>query len=247
MFRDPLAIEKCRLESILWARRIAGGGPGHIFYESDNEGFIVRCITDLHERRDRARASGLCSCGAERAPGYRLCPVCHGRDRDRQRRQVATSIAVGQCVRNGCVPRPNPAGGSGGTLTSTPSSSGAAAVRGLGRITADFSEPMPRPDLALAREGVRRRRRSTATTPRALSASTMRRAHSCGSFRVELSCILEALPSGLSAAGVGARGLHDEAERTSRRQLDSASTRTPRRVHGLFRADYTQRTHAWNL
>ena len=40
----------------------------------DNEGFIVRCITDLHERRDRARASGLCSCGAERAPGYRLCP-----------------------------------------------------------------------------------------------------------------------------------------------------------------------------
>ena len=76
MFRDPLAIEKCRLESILWARRIAGGGPG----------------------------------------------------------------------------------------TSTPSSSGAAAVRGLGRITADFSEPMPRPDLALAREGVRRRGRSTATT-----------------------------------------------------------------------------------
>ena len=67
MFRDPLAIEKCRLESILWARRIAGGGPDHIFYESDNEGFIVRCITDLHERRDRARASGLCSCGAERA------------------------------------------------------------------------------------------------------------------------------------------------------------------------------------
>ena len=57
MFRDPLAIEKCRLESILWARRIAGGGPGHIFYESDNEGFIVRCITDLHERRDRARAA----------------------------------------------------------------------------------------------------------------------------------------------------------------------------------------------
>ena len=90
MFRDSLAIEKCRLESILWARRIAGGGPDYIFYESDNEGFIVRCITDLHERRDRARASGLCSCGAERAPGYRLCPVCHGRERDRQRRQVAT-------------------------------------------------------------------------------------------------------------------------------------------------------------
>ena len=95
MFRDPLAIEKCRLESILWARRIRRGRAGHIFYESDNEGFIVRCITDLHERRDRARASGLCSCGAERAPGYRLCPVCHGRDRDRQRRQVATSIAGG--------------------------------------------------------------------------------------------------------------------------------------------------------
>ena len=94
MFRDSLAIEKCRLESILWARRIAGGGPDHIFYESDNEGFIVRCITDLHERRDRARASGLCSCGAERALGYRLCPVCHGRERDRQRRQVATSIAL---------------------------------------------------------------------------------------------------------------------------------------------------------
>ena len=108
MFRDPLAIEKCRLESILWARRIAGGGPGHIFYESDNEGFIVRCITDLHERRDRARASGLCGCGAERALGYRLCPVCHGRDRDRQRRQVATSIAVGQCVRNGCVTAAEP-------------------------------------------------------------------------------------------------------------------------------------------
>ena len=86
----------------------AGGGPDHIFYESDNEGFIVRCITDLHERRDRARASGLCSCGAERALGYRLCPVCHGRERDRQRRQVATSIAVGQCVRNGCVTAAEP-------------------------------------------------------------------------------------------------------------------------------------------
>ena len=166
MFRDPLAIEKCRLESILWPRRFAGGGPGHIFYESDNEGFIVRCITDLHERRDRARAAGLCSCGAERAPGYRLCPVCHGRARDRQRRQVATSIAVGQCVRNGCVTAAEP----GRRKCRRHLDEHAEQQRrrrgaGVGRITADFSEPMPRLDLALAREGVRRRRRSPATTP----------------------------------------------------------------------------------
>ena len=139
MFRDSLAIEKCRLESILWARRIAGGGPDHIFYESDNEGFIVRCITDLHERRDRARASGLCSCGAERAPGYRLCPVCHGRERDRQRRQVATSIAVGQCVRNGCVTAAEPGRRKCRRHLDehAEQQQRAAAVRGLGRITAD--------------------------------------------------------------------------------------------------------------
>ena len=75
----------------------------------------------------------------------------------------------------------------------------------------------------------------------------MRRAHSWGLFGVELSCILEALPSGLSAAGVGARGL-------MRRQsvLVVVNLPVPRReplgaFTGLFRADYTQRTHAWNL
>ena len=165
MFRDSLAIEKCRLESILWARRIAGGGPDHIFYESDNEGFIVRCITDLHERRDRARASGLCSCGAERALGYRLCPVCHGRERDRQRRQVATSIAVGQCVRNGCVTAAEP----GRRKCRRHLDEHAEQQRrrrgaGVGSDTGGFRESMRRPDLALAREGVRRRRRSTVTT-----------------------------------------------------------------------------------
>ena len=109
MFRDPLAIEKCRLESILWARRIAGGGPDHIFYESDNEGFIVRCITDLHERRDRDRA----------------CRRHLDEHAEQQRRRRGA---------------------------------------GVGSDTGGFRESMPRPDLALAREGVRRRRRSTATT-----------------------------------------------------------------------------------
>ena len=69
--------------------------------------------------------------------------------------------------------------------------------------------------------------------PRALSTTTMRRAHSWGSFRVELSCVLEALPSGLSAAGVGARGLM----RRQRADYQSVSQRVafvhlrpPRRV-----------------
>ena len=143
----PSQSKKCRLESILWARR------------------IVRCITDLHERRDRARASGLCSCGAERAPGYRLCPVCHGRERDRQRRQVATSIAVGQCVRNGCVTAAEP----GRRKCRRHLDEHAEQQRrhrgaGVGSDNCGCRESMPRPDLALARKGVRRRRRSTATT-----------------------------------------------------------------------------------
>ena len=63
--------------------------------------------------------------------------------------------------------------------------------------------------------------------PRALSTTTMRRAHSWGSFRVELSCVLEALPSGLSAAGVGARGLMRRQSVSCRRQLDSAIDENP--------------------
>ena len=44
MFRDSLAIEKvpARIHPLGASHRW-----GHIFYESDNEGFIVRCITDL--------------------------------------------------------------------------------------------------------------------------------------------------------------------------------------------------------
>ena len=60
---------------------------------------------------------------------------------------------------------------------------------------------------------------------------TMRRPHP---FRVELSCILEALPSGLSAAGVGARGL-------MRRQiaLSSSTSTVPRREPlGAFTAQF---------
>ena len=216
---------------LIWARRIAGGGPDHIFYESDGQRgrFIVRCITDPSSTpRDRARTRPGCgSCGAERALGYppwRRHPRCASVDR--QRRQVATSLRWGSAsamVRD--RGRTRPAEVSAAPLTSTASSSDAEARAGVGRIPADSAESMTRPDLALAREEF-----AAGAVRRPQPASLERLDDATGALvgvvRGRIIGVLEALPSDCRRPGLGLAA-HEEAERTCRRQLAKCLDENP--------------------
>ena len=222
MFRDSLAIEKCRLESILWASLGAG-----------------RAISSM-----RAIAPARPGCVAA-GPSGRLGIVCVRSATNRQRRQVATSIAVGQCVRNGCVTAAEP----GRRKCRRHLDEHAEQQRrrrgaGVGSDNCGFRESMPRPDLALARKGSSTPGAVRRPQPASLEHHDDATGALVGVVQGRIIVRSRSSPFGIvGGRGWGARP-HEEAERPCRRQLDSASTRTPRRVHGLFRADYTQRTHA---
>ena len=107
---SSIEIERCRLKSIQWARRIAGRGASfNCLHDFGGDGWSMGRFgaNPYTAIRKANRTAGRCSCGGEldaRRDGraYAFCPVC----RDRQRRQSvkrhASAVSTGSCSWPGC-------------------------------------------------------------------------------------------------------------------------------------------------
>ena len=116
---SSIEIERCRLKSIQWARRIAGRGASfNCLHDFGGDGWSMGRFgaNPYTAIRKANRTAGRCSCGGEldaRRDGraYAFCPVC----RDRQRRQSvkrhASAVSTGSCSWPGCDASAAAAGG----------------------------------------------------------------------------------------------------------------------------------------
>ena len=112
---STIEIERCRLESIIWARRVSGRGAASTLLQDLGDGWMLGRFTEnpIIAVRAAHRARGRCGCGEPldtRPDGTTVatCCVCRDRQRRQSTRRYLSARSAGGCTWPGCVTAAEP-------------------------------------------------------------------------------------------------------------------------------------------